>query len=100
MAGEKAGSVPELPLADPVTSHTDSFKSWLKSIVKYVILFSLFWFILHRGLFPLTYRHVSVNRQSVHSHFCTHDNYAWAMDAFAAKGPEVPIGQLAENFFL
>jgi hypothetical protein len=97
MADERVGGVPKLSLADPVTTQTDCVKSRAKSIVKYVISFSLLWFILHRGLFPLAYYYVSVSSDT---HTCTHDNYAWAMDAFAPKVPEVPAGQLAENFFL
>jgi hypothetical protein len=100
MADEKVASVPELSFAEPVTTQIDKIKSRAKRIGKYVISFGLLWFIFHRGLFPIVYHYVSVVRPSAHTHSCGHDNYAWAMDAFAPKEPEVPIGQLAENFFL
>ena len=83
-------------MLDEKTSLTETVnvKSQVKRIVKYVISFSLLSFILHRGLFPLVFRYVSMNRT------CAHDNYAWAIDAFGPKEPEVPVAQLAENFFL
>jgi hypothetical protein len=83
-------------LTEPLlATQTVNVKSRVKRIVKYVISFGLLSFILHRALFPLAFRYAST-----HIHPCVCDNYAWAMDAFAPKEPEVPIGQLAENFFL
>jgi hypothetical protein len=79
-------------LTEPLATQTVNVKSRVKRVVKYVVSFSLLFFILHRGLFSLAFRYASKH--------CACDNYAWAMDAFSPKEPEVPVGQLAENFFL
>lgn len=97
MKDEKSGRVVDSPLPEPVTAPVGSSKSRTKKIVKYSLSFALVWFIVH-SWFPRQY--IFVGRPSSHASACAHGKYAWVADAFAPKAPEVPIGRLAENFFL
>ena len=90
MGDEKLGSAND---SEPVATSADSRT---KKIVKYSIAFGLVWFIVHPWFInPLNYIFVG-NRTTA----CTHGKYAWVLDAFAPKEPQVPRGRLAENFFL
>ena len=71
---------------------TPPAESRARKIVKYSISLGLVWFIVHSWF-------INYIRPS-HTSACTHRKYAWAMDAFAPKAPQVPRGRLAENFFL
>ena len=96
-AVEKVDVKLDLPFADTRIVRT---KSPTRKIVKYVLSLVFLWYILLGWLFPLTHHHIGfLPRPSTHAHTCTHD-FAWAIDAFAPKVPEVPDSQLAENFFL
>jgi N-acetylated-alpha-linked acidic dipeptidase len=71
---------------------TPPVESRARKIVKYSISLALVWFIIHSWF-------INYIRPS-HTSACTQRKYAWAMDAFAPKAPQVPRGRLAENFFL
>jgi hypothetical protein len=87
MAVEKGES-----LSDPDNTRTRTHRT--RKVVKYLLSFALFWYILHKWLFPLTHRF-----GFKHPYTCTHD-LSWAIEAFAPKEPGVPTSKLAENFFL
>lgn len=99
MKGEKSGSVVDSPLPEPVTTPADSSKYRTKKIVKYSISFALVWFVVH-SWFILPRKYIFVGRPSSHPSACAHGKYAWVTEAFAPKAPEIPLGRLAENFFL
>ncbi|KAN0132552.1 hypothetical protein V8E53_009568 [Lactarius tabidus] len=99
MKDEKSGSVVDSPLPEPVTAPADSTSLRTKKIVKYSISFALVWFIVH-WWFILPRQYTFVGGPSSHASACAHGKYAWVMDAYAPKAPEVPLGRLAENFFL
>ncbi|KAI9447887.1 Zn-dependent exopeptidase [Lactarius indigo] len=99
MEDEKFATAKDPPLSDPVAIPASSTWSRTKRIVKYSICFGLVWFTIH-SWFIIPRHYIFVGDHPSHTSACAHSKYAWVMDAFAPKEPQVPRGRLAENFFL
>ncbi|KAI0005160.1 hypothetical protein BJV74DRAFT_875682 [Russula compacta] len=92
------------PPSDPTNGRRESrslshrTKSRTKGFLKHLVSLGFLWYILHRWLFPLVHHSRFMAGLFAHTHACTDDTYSWAIDAFMK--PQVPVSQLAENFFL